>query len=114
MSEISPTSVISFDAAAAYANETADMSIRSDLRIAFVAGAEWQWNRVGDAIAAKDAEIERLREALKPFSEMAVAYAREDDETPALAALTEGKRLHLTVGDLRRARAALNPEVSNV
>jgi len=54
------TSVILFDAAAEYANESSVASIRPDLRMAFVAGAEWQWQRVG----AKDAEIARLREVL--------------------------------------------------
>jgi hypothetical protein len=51
-------SAILFEAAAAYANETADVSARDDLRMAFVAGAEWQWKRVAET----GAEVERLRE----------------------------------------------------
>lgn len=85
------TSPILFEAAENYANETSDVSIRPDLRMAFVAGAEWQWNRdaeINDLIKdvefwkahslanaelvdlergrreAKDAEIELLRKAL--------------------------------------------------
>jgi hypothetical protein len=86
------TSPILFEAAENYANETSDVSTRPDLRMAFVTGAEWQWNRDAEindltknvefwkahSLAnaelvdlergrreAKDAEIARLREALE-------------------------------------------------
>ena len=59
MTEI--TSPILFDAAVHYADETEDASIRGDLRIAFVAGAEWQWKRDADL----SAENARLRKALE-------------------------------------------------
>ena len=67
------TSPILFEAAENYANETSDVSIRPDLRMAFVAGAEWQWTR----LAAKDAEIARLREALEPSAGTKAAYCGE-------------------------------------
>ena len=63
MNEI--TSPILFDAAVGYANETADASIRGDLRIAFVAGAEWQWKRD----AALSAENDRMRKALEFYAD---------------------------------------------
>lgn len=69
MSEI--TSPILFEAAVSYANETSDASIRGDLRIAFVAGAEWQWKRISDeeAVARLEAENDRLRKALEFYAD---------------------------------------------
>lgn len=63
-----------------------------------------------DALASQAAEIERLRESLKPFSLIAETDAcmdsRDADEDEWFR--FDGAVLH--VGDFRRARAALNGE----
>ena len=59
--------------------------------------------RVDERIAALEAQNTRLREALRPFAEEANKCVR----TVTDASYIDGSAL--TVGDLRRAREALNP-----
>ena len=83
-----PISVILFDAAVEYANATADVSIRDDLRMAFVAGADWQWKRV----EAVDAEIAQLREELAATYEELIEHngdSLDDTRAKRVASLRE-------------------------
>ena len=58
-----------------------------------------------DEIALLRAEVKRLRTALEPFSALAKYYdPEEEDENDQLVWYEAGKP---TIGDLRRARAAL-------
>ena len=66
-----------------------------------------QLNRAADALAAKDAEIARLRKALKPFAEWHLAHIDYDDPNTELF---DSDIVGIDVGDLRRARATLEGE----
>lgn len=66
--------------------------------------------KLAHRIQKLERENAELREALRPFSDMSVAYEREDDDAPALVALVEGRRLNLKVGDLRHARRLAEQE----
>lgn len=57
---------------------------------------------------AAEADNERLRVALKPFAE--AAKCAEDDETDDYCVAGSSARHRMTLGDLRRARAALEPK----
>lgn len=112
MSEI--TSPILFEAAVSYANETSDASIRGDLRIAFVAGAEWQWKRVSDeeAVARLEAENERLRKALRGVAGYSTMVFRDwSAEFPELSKATTGKPMSQYASIFaRHSAAALEPK----
>jgi hypothetical protein len=62
---------------------------------------------IDDAVSSSQAEIERLKEALKPFADKAANYDPDPDEVG-----DDGDQiawdLGFTIGDLRRARAALS------
>jgi hypothetical protein len=66
---------------------------------------------IRDALAQSDAEPVAWREALEPFAKAADHLERCRDDRPLWAALETGwaqrEAIPLTVGDLRRARAAL-------
>ena len=56
----------------------------------------------------KDAEIERLREALKPFADVVKENGNEQsDDMPMSYGFGVDKRFDLTLGDFRKARSAL-------
>jgi hypothetical protein len=57
-------------------------------------------------IAALRAEVEKLRSALKPFAEYGVASSTLPDDFPISPGSTMARR-QLTIGDCRRAKAAL-------
>jgi hypothetical protein len=66
------------------------------------------------ALAAKDAEIARLREALKPFiHQMQREFPVEWPDSMDLANLNDS-RWHLKVGDFRRAARAARKEQADV
>jgi hypothetical protein len=68
-------------------------------KLAGLPSHEWIAN-LSDALAASQAEVERLREALKPF---AVAVARDHP----IFGDSSHELISTTLGDIRRARAAL-------
>ena len=78
--------------------------------------SDWQTGALAacaDQLSAKDAEIARLREALKPFSAEAERWGDRapDDLTVSVHSVDAehfGDQSEFTVGDLRRARAALS------
>jgi hypothetical protein len=88
MSEYKLPSPILFDAATAYANDTADVSIRLDLRGAFIAGADWQLDRVSDSandierLTTENAEL-RSGEYLVKVVEERESLRRYISESPA-------------------------------
>jgi len=54
-------------------------------------------------------EIERLREALKPFADVVKGnWDEQPDTMPMSYGFGVDKRFDLTLGDFRKARAALN------
>jgi len=56
----------------------------------------------------QDALVDALREALRPFAEFAAQYPGHDDMALLLASYPRsGERKMITVGDFRRAAAAL-------
>lgn len=63
------------------------------------------WDDAASTLASQAAEIERLREALKPFAGEAERYDPPENDDEVKAFYTR-----FTCGDLRRARAALNGE----
>lgn len=90
--------------------EKTEQSVRE-----YAALADAHRRRAESAESARDealAEVERLREALKPFASQMLLddYALEpDDLTIACVADSEDPD-ELTIGDFRRARAALAPK----
>jgi hypothetical protein len=64
-------------------------------------------------INARNAEIDRLREALRPFYGAAIRYDSAiygDGESYWLIGNSLSPEMSVTVADLRRARAALEPK----
>jgi hypothetical protein len=67
------------------------------------------------SIATKDAEIERLREALKPFSTFAgIVFARNFENTDPVDTMTDadGSKVTLFASDYFAARAALKGDAA--
>jgi len=59
-------------------------------------------------ILDQDAEIERLREALKPFAEVLKGHwSHQSDDMVLSVGFGDDKRLELRLGDFRLARSAL-------
>ena len=68
-----------------------------------------QEDQASDVMTAAANEIERLREALKPFASVVKGNWNEQPDTmPMSYGFGVDKRFDLTLGDFRKARAALN------
>jgi hypothetical protein len=71
-----------------------------------------EMDRLRAALRQPSNEAERLREALRPFARCADTYAPEQPDDRQVIE-REPCILVVSLGDLRRARAALNPEGSD-
>lgn len=76
--------------------------------------------KIKAALSASEAEVARLKEALRPFAEEAAEWADtvHDDYTPRQTepgheCTYEGSESKFTIADLRRARAALTGETDD-
>jgi len=68
-------------------------------------------NAAADRIEELENEVERLRAALEPFAKMAnFCHSRHRDSRPFIFGFDTAVAQRLTVGDLRRAVAALSSE----
>ncbi len=61
-------------------------------------------------IIALGQEVGRLREALRPFDCLKGNWTHQPDDLPLTVAFNSDVRFSLTLGDFRRARAALGEE----
>lgn len=69
-------------------------------------GAKLEAGEYAEHFVSLISQVEKMREALKPFAEIALAR----DSMPAAPDMIDGPDIAITAAHVRRARAALNPK----